>query len=246
MSLANSKGILTTKISDDAYILKSADCGTNIGLLKTVNGIVLIDPMPGNENLDALNNTIKNLFGVPVKFILNTHDHIDHSGGNTYFAKKGGTFLAGAEGLIEVQEIVAKSHTLNDKVYYHAKSNIIFAGDIFDSSWHPTFYAGGLAGFNNAIEEIIKLGNNESIIVPGHGKPTSKVDLHVFQKNTFDWVSRVKKLKDDGVAATEIKNDAQVRKILDNFNLERKTDFLPEKAIIRFIERTIAVIDRDA
>lgn len=174
ISMASSEKILVTELSKDAFILNSNDYGTNIGLFKTAKGIVLVDPMPGNENLDALNNTIRELLGEPVKYILNTHEHGDHSGGNAFFTEKGSMLLYDAASLTEIEEFVANSHSPKDKVFYHEKSNSIFVGDIYDTSWHPTFYAGGLSGFNNAIERVLKLGNDESTIVPGHGKPTRK------------------------------------------------------------------------
>lgn len=244
ISLENSEKILVTELSKEAFILKSIDYGTNIGLFNTTKGILLVDPMPGNENLDALNNSVKDLVGEPVNFILNTHEHSDHSGGNAFFIEKGGILLSEAANFTEIHGLVANSHTHEDKVFFYKKSNSIFVGDIYDTSWHPTFYAGGLSGFNNEIEEILKLGNDESIIVPGHGKPTSKAEMREFRKNTLDWVSRVKKLKNDGMTAIEIKNDAQVKIILGKFNVENKTDFIPEKSFVRFIERTFAVIEK--
>ncbi|MCW8128383.1 MBL fold metallo-hydrolase [Microbulbifer halophilus] len=244
MTLANSGSILATELSKEAFILKSIDYGTNIGLFKTTKGIVLVDPMPGSKNLDTLNNAVKDLYGEPVKFILNTHEHSDHSGGNAYFVEKGGILLDDAGNFTEIHGLLAKSHTVEDKVFFHKKSNSIFAGDIYDTSWHPTFYAGGLSGFNNTIEAILKLGNEESIIVPGHGKPTSKAELRLFRENTSDWVSRVKKLKNDGMTAIEIKNDAQIKIILERFNVEKRTDFIPDNAFVRFIERTLSVIEK--
>lgn len=243
IGLASSESISVTKLSEEAFILKSIDYGTNIGLFKTTEGIVLVDPMPGVENLDALNELINNLVGESARFILNTHEHSDHSGGNAFFIEKGGMLLDDAADFTEFHGLVSNSHTPEDKVFFHKKSNSIFVGDIYDTSWHPTFYAGGLSGFNSAIEEILKLGNDESIIVPGHGKPTGKAELLVFRENTLEWVSRVKKLKNDGMTAIEIKNDAQIKIILGRFNVESKTDFIPEKALVRFIERTLAVIE---
>lgn len=241
---ANSESISVTKLSEDAFILKSIDYGTNIGLLRTKEGIVLVDPMPGEENLDALNKLINNLVGESVKFILNTHEHSDHSGGNDYFIRNGGLLLYDTANLTGIKDSVAISHSPMDKVFFHKKSNSIFVGDIYDTSWHPTFYAGGVTGFSNAIEGILKLGNDESLIVPGHGKPTGKAELRLFKQNTLNWVVRVRKLKDDGMTVNEIKNDTQIKVILGKFNVENKADFVPEKALVRFIERTLAVIDK--
>lgn len=244
INMASPEKILVTELSDDAFILKSIGYGTNIGLFKTKNGVVLLDPMPGNENLDALSNAVKDLFGDSVKYILNTHSHDDHSGGNDFFTDNGSVLLDDADNLTEIEEFLASSHSPMDKIYFHGKSNSIFVGDIYDTSWHPTFYAGGLSGFNNAIEIILKVGNEESIIVPGHGNPTRKAEMRSFKENTLDWVSRVRKLKGDGMTVGEIKDDAQIMNIFGKFNIENKNDFMPEKSFVRFIERTLAVVDK--
>lgn len=241
---ASTSNISVTKLSEDAFILNAIGYGTNIGLFKTTDGIVLVDPMPGEKNLGALHALIHNLTGGSARFILNTHVHSDHSGGNNYFIGKGGLLMNDAVHLTEIEDFVAISHSLVDKVYFHAKSNSIFVGDIYDTSWHPTFYAGGVSGFSKAIEGILKLGNDESLIVPGHGKPTGKTELQMFKNNTLAWVARVTKLKGDGKSAIEIKNDAQIKIILGKFNVENKADFIPEVAFVRFIERTLAVIEK--
>jgi len=146
--------------------------------------------------------------------------------------------------LTEIEDFVAKAHSPFDKVFFHKKSNSIWVGDIYDTSWHPTFYAGGVSGFSKAIKGILKLGNDESMIIPGHGKPTGKTELQLFKNNTLAWVARVRKLKEDGQSAIEIMNDAQIKIILGKFNVENKADFIPEEAFVRFIERTLAVIEK--
>ena len=89
------------------------------------------------------------------------------------------------------------------------------------------------------------LGNDESIIVPGHGKPTSKAELRALMENTLAWASRIKELKADGMTAANIMNDVQAKVILEKFNLENKQDFIPKNARLRFIERTLSVIDKE-
>lgn len=74
-----------TELSKDVFVLSAIDDGTNIGLFKTTQGIVFLDPMPRNESLDALNHLVKHLAGERIKFIFNTHDYDDHSDGNTQF-----------------------------------------------------------------------------------------------------------------------------------------------------------------
>lgn len=244
VSLANSPQIQVTELGKDVFVLTPA-YGTNIGLFKTSAGVVLIDPMPGDDQLAALEQQVAQLAGAPVAFILNTHDHSDHSGGNAYFIKKGAVLIADGMPFTEFQPLLASSHTALDKVFYHKKSNSIFVGDIYDSSWHPTFYAGGLAGFNKAIDAILTLGDDNSLIIPGHGKPKGKAELRAFQRNTLAWVARVKTLNSAGKTAAEIKVDAQIKLMLEKFNPDNNKNFIPEKALFRFIERTLVVIEKD-
>ena len=81
LSVANTADISVTKRSADVYIVTPA-YATNIGLFNTAKGVVLLDPMPGENQLEALNARVKKLFGAQARFILNTHQHSDHSGGN--------------------------------------------------------------------------------------------------------------------------------------------------------------------
>ncbi len=245
ISWAFTENIVVTPLNEEAFILKSIDAGTNIGLFKTNAGIVLIDPMPGDVNLDALNAQIQQLVGGAATIVVNTHAHADHTGGNAYFIAKGAVLMKDTADVTGMDALVVKSHSAMDKVYFHKKSNSIFVGDIYDSSWHPTFYAGGIAGFKHAIAAVLKLGNDDSLIVPGHGKATGKTELRRYQQHTLDWVARVRQLKNDGMTANEMEHDEQLKNILATFNLDNKADFIPQPALVRFIERTIAVIEQD-
>lgn len=63
MSWASTATIAVIKLSEQAFVLTAIDYGTNIGLLNTADGIVLVDPMPGEVNLDALHAKIQQLVG---------------------------------------------------------------------------------------------------------------------------------------------------------------------------------------
>lgn len=244
ITLAKPANIAVTKLSEQAFMLTAIDYGTNMGLLKTPAGIVLIDPMPGEANLDALHAQIQQLLGGSATFICNTHTHADHTGGNAYFSAKGAVLIQDAVPFTAIVDVVVKSHSALDKIFYHQPSNSIFVGDIYDSSWHPTFYAGGITGFLHAIDAALKLGNEDSLIVPGHGKPTTKTELRLYKQHTLDWVARVRQLKNDGMRMHDMKHDEQLQAILAKFNQAHKADFIPEKALVRFIERTVAVIEQ--
>lgn len=70
--IVQANSISVERVSEQVHLLKGIDYGTNIGLILTQDGLVLIDPMPGDEHLGALDDAIQSLYVKPVKFILNT------------------------------------------------------------------------------------------------------------------------------------------------------------------------------
>ena len=123
--------------------------------------------------------------------------------------------------------------------------NTIFVGDIYTTNWHPTFYAGGVAGFVAAVDAILNLGDENSVIVPGHGEPSDKQRLKLFRQNTLQWVAQVQVLSEQGLTVSEIKDHAEIQRILRKFNPENNADFIPPPAVARFIERTLTVIEKE-
>ena len=85
--------IKVTKVSGNIYMLEGS--GGNIAASVGEDGIVIVDDefAPLAEKIAA---ALKNL-GItdkPVRFVLNTHYHGDHTGGNANFAKDGSTLIA--------------------------------------------------------------------------------------------------------------------------------------------------------
>ena len=78
--------IKVTKVAGNVYMLAAADAG-NIGALVGEDGIVLVDDQyaPLAEKIQA---ALKTITDKPVRFIINTHYHDDHTGGNAYFQKQ--------------------------------------------------------------------------------------------------------------------------------------------------------------
>ncbi|MEM7372592.1 MAG: MBL fold metallo-hydrolase [Bacteroidota bacterium] len=79
------------QLTDHIYYLKGR--GGNIGVLTGPEGVVMIDNQfaPLADKIEA---AIKTLSDAPIRYVINTHFHGDHSGGNEAFSKKGGILLA--------------------------------------------------------------------------------------------------------------------------------------------------------
>jgi glyoxylase-like metal-dependent hydrolase (beta-lactamase superfamily II) len=83
--------IKVTKVSGNIYMLEGA--GGNIAASVGEDGIVIVDDQfaPLAEKIQA---ALKGITDKPVRFIINTHYHGDHTGGNEPFAVSGSTLIA--------------------------------------------------------------------------------------------------------------------------------------------------------
>jgi cyclase len=86
--------IKTTKISNNFYTLDGQ--GGTIGVLVGPDGIFMVDSQfaPLSQKIAA---AIHQISDKPIRFMVNTHVHGDHTGGNENFAKMGATILSRGE-----------------------------------------------------------------------------------------------------------------------------------------------------
>jgi glyoxylase-like metal-dependent hydrolase (beta-lactamase superfamily II) len=83
--------IKTTKIAGNFYTLEGQ--GGTIGVLAGPDGVLMVDSQfaPLSEKIAA---AIKQISDGRIRFLINTHVHGDHTGGNENFAKMGASILA--------------------------------------------------------------------------------------------------------------------------------------------------------
>ena len=74
------------KVKDNLYDVVGD--GGNVGVLITPEGIILIDDKYDRDH-DAIMEQVKTVSSAPVKYVLSTHHHEDHSGGNVKFLAMG-------------------------------------------------------------------------------------------------------------------------------------------------------------
>jgi len=173
--------IVTTRISGGIYMLEATgDVAGNIAVSVGEDGILIVDDQYAGlsgQILDALNE----LHSGPLRFILNTHHHDDHSDGNAALsAATGATVIAHdqararllhkqaahwptvtyAEGLTihfngEAIQVLAVpgGHTDNDSIVIFTNANVVHMGDLFNSG-RTSFPYIDLSAGGNAIRML--------------------------------------------------------------------------------------------
>jgi glyoxylase-like metal-dependent hydrolase (beta-lactamase superfamily II) len=86
--------IKATKITDKFFTLEGQ--GGTIGVLIGPDGVFMVDTQfaPLSDKIAA---AVKQLTPQPIKFIVNTHVHGDHTGGDENFGKMGATIISREE-----------------------------------------------------------------------------------------------------------------------------------------------------
>lgn len=83
--------VKTTDLGRNTYMLEGA--GGNVTVAVGTDGVIMVDAQfaPMHDKLKA---AIARITNQPVKYLINTHYHGDHTGGNAAFGKEGVTIVA--------------------------------------------------------------------------------------------------------------------------------------------------------
>lgn len=221
------------KLSQNVYIAKKH--GANSGLVVGKDELLLIEskgPHPGASK--KLLEAVRTISDKPIKYVINTHSHFDHSGGNAFFAQLGATVIAQEYyrytpithharfdkklsltiGDEEVVAIHTPTHTLDSTVIYLPNSNILFMGDNYSSKWLLYEGAHGGAGYRHTYNLAMSLADDKTIVVPGHGDIGSKADLVRNAQARAQLKQRMADLYAKGFNVIQMSKDKQLQDIL--------------------------------
>jgi cyclase len=236
--------IKTTDLGDGTYMLEGQ--GGNMTLATAKNGVILVDGefAPLHDKIKA---AIAAVSPQPAKYLVNTHFHGDHTGGNAPFAKEGTTvvanikvktrlatgtqnFLTGVDnppapkealpattythqlklslrGRIAELRHIEHAHTDGDTYVYFKSANVLATGDTFTNRRYPNidFLNGGnIKGMIAATDAYLKLANDKTKIVPGHGPLADKAALIEYRAMLVTARDRMAKLVKEGKSEDDV------------------------------------------
>ncbi len=97
VAFADSADFTVKKVGEGVYAAIGADggkAGSNAGFIIGSNGVVVVDTFEEAAPARDLLAEIRKITNLPIRFVVNTHYHLDHTGGNAVFAQAGATILA--------------------------------------------------------------------------------------------------------------------------------------------------------
>ena len=112
------------------------------------------------------------------------------------------------------------AHTTGDSAVYLRDSNVLHMGDVFNMTGPPFIDAdngGSIDGIIHFCEEVLKVVNDETIVVPGHGPISTTQDLQTYIDMLIVVRDRIRSQIDEGKNLEEILASDTTREWRDKF-----------------------------
>ena len=214
-------------------------------------GVVIVDSQPAAQG-EALRAAIRRLSTGPVRFVINTHIHDDHIGGNEALTRREGNARGGDPTLIVSHENVLlklaeegrvpqgglptdtyldtkeiwlnneaiqlfhqpHAHTDGDTLVYFRKSDVIAAGDLFDTTSYPVIdvkQGGAVQGIIDGLNRILDIaipensGEGGTMVVPGRGRLSDESDVVEYRNMVVIIRDRIQDLVKRGMTVAQVK-----------------------------------------
>ena len=88
-----SQDLQVIHVQGNVYMLQTAAAGGNVGVLPGPDGVLVVDNQVPNL-AEAVVRGVRRITSEPIRFVVNTHVHIDHIGGNELMAGMGATIVS--------------------------------------------------------------------------------------------------------------------------------------------------------
>jgi cyclase len=270
--------IKTTPLGHNVYMLEGQ--GGNMTVAVGNDGVIQVDGefAPLHDKIAAAVAKVSG--GKKVKYLINTHFHGDHTGGNENFAKDGITVVAhknlalrlehgstngfsgqktapspkdavptktytteGLQLMVDGQTAVvnhpASAHTDTDSYVYFPAANVISTGDVVSTGnrYVTIDYANGgsINGIISTVETYLKLGNDETKYVPGHGALATKADIQQYH----DMLVKVRDAVQSEIKAGKTEEQVVNDKPLAAVGAQLKTNQMADDNMVKMVYRSL-------
>ena len=243
----------TIKVRDDLFVVYNDLVPGNTTVLVTTQGLILVDNK-FEIDFDNLMAQVRKISNQPVRYVINTHYHGDHSGGNVKMQAQNVQVVASERArrrMVETNQPGApnvtlensvrlylggkrvevfhfgRAHTDGDVVAYFPDQRAVAMGDMFtvgDGLPPLVDYPGG--GSTREWPRSIEgaLALDFDTAIPGHGKPTTKAELAKYRDNLTALGRRVIEMQAKKATRADVEKELRSRYGFEDFHIQLALD----------------------
>jgi cyclase len=216
------------KVTDNLYVIIGD--GGNSAFMPTSDGVILVDDK-FEADAPQIVAKVKSVTDKPIRYVLNTHHHGDHTGGNEAMlaanaeiiihknaranmvtGKQPGlphiTFTDESQVFLGGKEVLARhlgrGHTNGDAVVYFPSERVLHTGDLFvtGAPYIDANNGGSIKEWDQTVQKILQTYDFD-IVIPGHGRVSKREDLVKFVSTMATIRDRVKQACASGADAAD-------------------------------------------
>ena len=247
-------------VRDNLFMLVGA--GGNTTVQVGPDGILIVDTKLETAG-EALLAAVREISDQPIRYIVNTHAHGDHIGGNAILgpagqtisggnvagaisdAGQGATIIAHENVLLGIAtqdepppfagwptstfyvpqkdlyfngepieiRYLSSAHTNGDSLVFFRRSDVISAGDVYNTTAYPVIRdgdGGSIDGVIAALNEIIRITvprdkqEGGTLVIPGHGRLTDEADVVEYRDMVTIIRDRIRAMKSMGMSLDQV------------------------------------------
>jgi cyclase len=204
--------LTTVKVRDDIYMIRNSMSG-NVTVILADDGVLLIDDKFAMDH-DGIMTKLREITDKPILYVINTHLHQDHTGGNAAMQALSAKIIGSenarrimaetsTQGLpnVTIEEhmriyhgnrpldlyYLGRGHTDGDIVIHMPDDRIVVMGDLF-ATWEPyvhlIHYAAGGSGRDWSRTLEQALKLDFDTVIPGHSGVTDRAQLEGYLAET--------------------------------------------------------------
>ncbi|HYA18675.1 MAG TPA: MBL fold metallo-hydrolase [Bryobacteraceae bacterium] len=218
------------KVKDNLYAIIGD--GGNVAVYVTDEGLIVVDDKFERDYAEIMAK-IRSVTDKPVRYVLNTHQHGDHTGGNQKMLDAGVeilaqqnaranmvtgkqpglprvTFTAETSVFLGGREVRARyfgrGHTNGDAMIYFPDAKVLHTGDLFVEGAPLIDYNGhgSAAEWVGTLDGVLHSGWDFDVVIPGHGKVSKPADLVSFRNNFERMRNQVTSMLNQGRSKDDI------------------------------------------
>jgi len=220
------KPLEVVRVADALHVLIDPEDNGNVAVYVTGEGVVLVDAK-FERHVPQLLEAVARITDKPVRYLLSTHHHDDHTGGNASLRNKTGARLFGhgeAARLMRERKMpgppeitfttraaihlggktieafhFGRGHTGGDAVYLFPAERAAHVGDLVELVGPYIDHGAGGSGreFPATVARLFTM--EADIWIPGHGKPMSPDTAWLYQKDLGAALDRAREMHARGV-----------------------------------------------